>query len=171
MGSATLEDSFKLNELMCNAVDQGILPLLLTTNFLFKQRFCGKRFLFNNNVFDENSKKQLAEVDIIFTIGKLIGIAEVKADRGFEDHNQIDKLLDISKRINANLILFSTIKSKCSEEVQDLVNYLKTKEIDTSIFILTKEALFGRETINLGDYTNNILSSDKSHKKISIIDK
>jgi len=65
----------------------------------------------------------------------LIGIVEVKADRGFEDHGQIDRLLDISERINADLILFSTIKSKYSEEVKELVRYLETKEADTSIFI------------------------------------
>jgi len=171
IGSATLEDSFKLNELICNVVDQGILPLLLTTSFLFRQRFCGKRFIFNNKICDENSRKQLAEVDIIFTLGKLIGIVEVKADRGFEDHGQIDRLLDISERINADLILFSTIKSKYSEEVQELVRYLETKETDTSIFILPKEVLFEKELINLGDYTNNILSSDKSQKKLVIIDK
>jgi hypothetical protein len=56
-------------------------------------------------------KKQLAEVDILFTIGTLIGIAEVKGDRGFEDHEQIDKLLDVSKRIAANLIIFSTLEN------------------------------------------------------------
>jgi hypothetical protein len=171
IGSATLEDSFKLNELIINAVDQGILPLLLTANFLFKQMFCGKRFLFNNILYDNNSKEQLAEVDIIFTIGKLIGLAEVKADRGFEDHRQIDRLLYISKRINANLIIFSTLKSKNSEEVQDLMDYLKTTGIDISIFILTKEVLFEKELINLSDYTDNILSSDRSHKRIAIIDK
>jgi len=97
IGSAILEDSFKLNELICNAVDQGILALLLTANFLFKQRFCGKRFLFNNKVIDKNVKEQLGEVDLAFTIGTLIGIAEVKSDRGFEDKRQIDKLLRISK--------------------------------------------------------------------------
>jgi len=42
-----LNDSFRLNELMVNSVDQGVLPVLLTTNFLFKQRFSGKRFIFD----------------------------------------------------------------------------------------------------------------------------
>ncbi len=170
IGSTALEDSFKLNELVCNAVDQGILPVLLTANYLFRQKFCGKRFLFNYKIFDENMEGQLSEVDIIFTIGKLIGIAEVKADRGFDDYNQIDRLLDISARIDANFVLFSTLKSKNSDEVQDLLNYLKNKEIDTSVFILTKEVLFEKELVDLGDYTNNILSSDELHKKIVIID-
>jgi hypothetical protein len=33
------EDSFRLNELIINAVDQGVLPVLLTTSILYKQGF------------------------------------------------------------------------------------------------------------------------------------
>jgi hypothetical protein len=65
LGTATLDDSFRLNELVCNAVDQGILPLLLTASFLFRQRFCGKRFLFNKDIYDEKTNEKLGEVDLI----------------------------------------------------------------------------------------------------------
>ena len=73
--------------------------------------------------------------------------------------------------MDANLIIFSTLKSKDSVEVRDLIDYLNTKIIDTTTFILTKEVLFEKELINLGDYTNNILSSDRSHKRVVLIEK
>jgi hypothetical protein len=171
LGTATLDDSFRLNELVCNAVDQGILPLLLTASFLFRQRFCGKRFLFNKDIYEEKTNEKLGEVDLIFNIGTLIGLAEVKADRGFEDRNQIDRLLNISKRINADLILFSTLKIKDSAEVNDLISYLISKEVNMPMFILTREALFERGMVIMQEYTKYIRLDDKSPKTPILIEK
>lgn len=159
-GSGTLGDSFRLNELVSNAVDQGTFPLLLVTNFLFKQRYHGKRFLFNYELYDEKGKGPLAEIDLIFNIGRLIGVAEVKSDRGFEDTDQIDKLLNISEWMDIDLFLFSTLKYKDSDEVSKLVEYLKSKKVNKPIFILTREVLFEKELVNLGELMRDTMSRD-----------
>lgn len=144
-----LDDSFRLNELMVISVDQGVLPVLLTVNFLFNQRFPGKKFIFDYEVFEDSLL--LGEIDIIFTLGPRLGIAEVKADSGFKN-DQVDKLLNIAQRINANMILFSTIKKADSKEIKDLYDYIKEKNLNIPAFILTKEALFERKGIYLNRY-------------------
>ena len=149
IGSKPLNDSFRLNELMVNSVDQGVLPVLLTTNFLFKQQYSGKRFIFDYEV-SENSEP-LAEIDIIFTLGARIGIAEVKANSGFKN-DQVDRLLNIGRKINADIILFSTIKRADSEEVKELFKYIKEKNLNIPAFILTEEVLFAKELVNLNKF-------------------
>lgn len=144
-----LNDSFRLNELMVNSVDQGVLPVLLTTNFLFRQRFSEKRFIFDYEV-SENSEPQ-AEIDIIFTLGARIGVAEVKADSGFKN-DQVDRLLSLGQKINTDIILFSTIKRADSKEVADLFEYIQEKNLNIPVFILTEEALFAKELIELNKY-------------------
>lgn len=155
-GSRFLEDSFKLNELVCTAVDQGILPLLLLINFLYKQRFYGKRLLFNSEIYDKENDELLAEADLIFNLGRLVGLAEVKADRGFDIH-QIDKLLHISKKMKIDLIILATLKDRRSAEVAEIIEHFKSQKVDIPIFILTKEALFEKELIDIGAYYRNYI--------------
>ncbi len=144
-----LDDSFRLNELVANAVDQGALPVLLTTSIIFNQKFAGKRFIFDSDIYEKIDL--LAEIDIIFTFGKKIGLAEVKADRGF-DIKQIDKLLNVARIVNADLVLFSTLKSCESQEINDLISHIKTKNLDIPAFILTKESLFEKNVVDLSKY-------------------
>ncbi len=148
-GSKILNDSFRLNELVITSVDQGVLPLLLTTNLLFKQRFSGKRFIFDYNILQ--SSELIAEIDIIFTLGARVGLAEVKADRGF-DNDQVDRLLDIAQKINADMVLFSTLLSADSEEIKGLYDFLKTKNLSIPAFIITEKVLFERKLVDLGKY-------------------
>ncbi|WP_048152448.1 hypothetical protein [Methanolacinia paynteri] len=144
-----LKDSFKLNQLICNAVDQGVLPVLLTSHLIHHQKWLGIRLMFDVEILEKN--EPIGEIDILFTFGKKIGISEVKADRGFEE-NQIDRILNIREKLRADFIIFSTLKGANSTEVNQLITYLELKEIDYPIFILTKEILFNEKIIDIGKY-------------------
>lgn len=137
------EDSFKINELISNATDQGVLPVLLTIYLLNNQKYACKRFICDYELFEGENK--IGEVDIIFNLGRKIGLAEVKADRGF-DEKQIERLLEISKKVRANLLVFATEKDETTDEVKNLVSFLNQKNLDIPAFIFTKQVLFG-ETI------------------------
>jgi len=97
------------------------------------------------------NSEPLAEVDIIFTLGARIGVAEVKANSGFKN-DQVDRLLNIGQKINADIILFSTIKRADSKEVKALFEYIEEKNLNIPAFILTEEALFVKELIDLNKY-------------------
>lgn len=143
------EDSFKLNELLISATDQGALPVLLTVNILNQQKFASKKFIFDYEIFDEDTL--IGEIDIIFNLGRRVGLAEVKADRGFEE-KQIEKLIKNSKRIDADLLVFSTLKVKTSNEVLSLIESLKQHELTIPAFIFTKEVLFSQTSRDLSKY-------------------
>ena len=142
-------DSFKLNELICTAVDQGVLPVLLTTYLLHKQNYHAIRFIFDIEIFEKDTL--IGEIDILLTLGKKIGIVEVKADRGFGTE-QIDRILEMRKKIKADFIIFSTLKETDSVEIKDLISYLKPKGINFPVFILTKDALFNEMVVDLSNY-------------------
>lgn len=158
-------DSFKLNELICSAVDQGVLPVLVTTYLLRNQKHRGIRFIFDIEIFEGSNL--IGEIDILLTLGGRLGIAEVKADRGFE-RAQIERVLNVRNKIRADFVIFSTLKAVDSVEVQDLVAYLKSKEINYPIFILTKEALFDEKVIDLSNYFH-VDSRNRSFPKGVII--
>jgi hypothetical protein len=144
-----LVDAFRLNELVAAAVDQGVLPVLLTILFLTNQGFRGMRFMYDIEILSESTR--LAEADLIFTFGKKLGLAEVKADRGF-DLNQVDRLLSVSDTVGADTIVFSTLKSAESDEVIALSGYLSDKGLRIPVFIAGREALFAEETPDLSKY-------------------
>lgn len=142
-------DSFKLNELICTAVDQGVLPVLLTTYLLHKQNYRAIRFIFDIEIYETGTL--IGEIDILLTLGTKIGIVEVKADRGFET-GQLDRILEMRKKIRADFIIFSTLKETDSVEIETLISYLNTKEINYPVFILTKDALFNEKVVDLSNY-------------------
>jgi hypothetical protein len=144
-----LGDAFRLNELIAEAVDQGVLPVLLTVLFLSNQRFLGKRFMYDVDILSESVR--LAEADLVFTFGKRLGLAEVKADRGF-DLNQVDKLIAASDRLRADTLVFSTLKSSESDEVRSLSEYLSRKNLRIPALLLGKEALFADEPPDISKY-------------------
>jgi len=150
-GERVSGDHFKLNELMSNAVDQGLLPLILTVYFLSRQKFYMKRFIYNYEVHPLDYDEMLAEIDLIFTLGNRLGLSETKADRGFTSH-QVDRLLDLANRMEADILLFSTLKGMDSEEVQSLVDYLRSKDLKIPAFIITREVLFEQSLVDLGPY-------------------
>lgn len=147
------EDYYRLNELFCTAADQGILPLLLTTYILNNQNFRSKKFIFNYNLFEET--KKLGEIDIIFTFGNQIGLAEVKTNYNFKE-DQLDRMLEISEKINAGLLVFSTVKERDSEEVINLCSYLNSKKLKIPAFILTNKVLFNEKSPQLFDYLREL---------------
>lgn len=144
------EDSLKLNELLINATDQGVLPVLLTLNVLNRQRFGGKKFIFDYELFDDK-ETLIGEIDIIFNFGRKIGLAEVKADRGF-DEKQVLNLLKISEKIHVDLLVFSTLKDKNSDEVRSLVEILNQNHLTVPAFILTNEVLFKQISCDFTKY-------------------
>lgn len=150
-GDDELGDYFRLNELIATAVDQGILALLLTMNFLFRQRFYMKRFINNYEVYRSDGSEKLAEIDLIFTLGSKIGLCEVKADRGFQQ-KQMDRMLSIAGYIDADLLLFSTLKDRNSTEVRELFSYLSKQGLKVPAFILARDTLFNNALIDIGSY-------------------
>jgi hypothetical protein len=146
-----LSDHFKLNELISIAVDQGLLPLMLTAYFLFKQPYYAKRFLFDYEIYSSDKAELLAEIDIVFTVGGKLGLAEVKANRGFQN-NQTDRLLDIADKVNSGLVIFSTLKDQDTIEVRSLVQYLETKDLQIPAFIVTKKTLFSKDVVSIDKY-------------------
>jgi hypothetical protein len=147
-----LGDAFRLNELIVNAVDQGVLPVLLTISFLSNQRFYGEKYLYDCEVRLKDETKPFGEIDIIFTLGRRLGLGEVKADRGFEI-DQVDRLLEIARRVHADLLIFSTLKSKESDEVKELEKYLAKQSLTLPALILTKDVLFAEpSTFDISKY-------------------
>lgn len=136
-----LADSFRVNELILNAVDQGVLPVLLTLYFLARQRFVAQKYIYDCEVAVEGESQCFGELDIIFTLGRIVGVGEVKADRGFETE-QVDRLIEIAKKVRAGVLLFSTLKPRASNEVKTLFDYLKARQLSVPAIILPREALF-----------------------------
>ena len=71
----------------------------------------------------------------------MIGIGEVKADRGFPTE-QVDRLIEIAKKIRARVLLFATLKPRASKEVEDLRDYLAERQLSKLALILPREVLF-----------------------------
>lgn len=147
----TLNDSFRLNELVSNAVDQGVLPVLLALSFLNQQRFFGKKFLYDCEVRSTSDNTLLAEVDLLFILGKRVGLGEVKADRGF-DLAQVDRLISVAEGVQADMLLFATLKKKETDEVSSLQDHLSARQLNIPAFILPHEALFSPEEINMSGH-------------------
>ncbi len=150
-GGRSRGDHFRLNELVANAVDQGQLPLLLTRHMLSLLPFTMKRFLSSYDVSDADSGERTAEVDLVFTLSSLLGLAEVKADRGFEEE-QTGRLIDLAMRVGADMLLFATLKSRDSQEVAALVEQLRVRSLAIPAFVATGDVLFSRESVDLGRY-------------------
>jgi hypothetical protein len=136
-----LTDSFRVNELVASAVDQGVLPVLLTLHFLNSQKFIAPKYLYNCE-FEVDGKPQLkGEADLIFTLGRKVGLAEVKADRGF-DLTQVNKLVELGTQVDVDVLVFSTLKPRASDEVQSLYAHLARQQLPCLALILSEEVLF-----------------------------
>jgi hypothetical protein len=136
-----LADSFRVNELILNAVDQGVLPVLLTLHFLARQRFVAQKYFYDCELAVEGKAGCFAELDIIFTLGRMVGVGEVKADRGFETE-QVDRLIEIAKKVRARVLLFSTLRPRASDEVKALFQHLQERTLSELALILPREVLF-----------------------------
>ena len=152
LDNRALADSFRVNELILNAVDQGVLPVLLTLYFLARQRFVAQKYIFDCEVAVEGESQCFAELDIIFTLGRMIGVGEIKADRGFETE-QVNRLIEIAQQIGARVLLFSTLKVRSSNEVRALYDHLQNRHLSMPALILPREVLFfSDDPINISKY-------------------
>lgn len=143
-------DSYRLNELVSNAVDQGVLPVLLVIRVMQMQRFVGNRWQVDVEVFEKGSDDRLAELDVLVTLGDRLGLVEAKADRGF-DLEQADRMIQVSNRLKADFLCFATLRPKGSSEVSELSKWLDAKKLSVPAFILPKDALFANK-LDLGKF-------------------
>jgi len=131
-----LADSYRLNELFANGVDQGLVPVLITLLFLDAQEFYNKRHLCGFEIFKDG--RRFSEVDIVFTLGKYVGIGEIKAKRGFETE-QLDKLISIARQMRFDFILLTSLLAKDSPELKATSEKIKQEGL---LFLL-----FGQEDL------------------------
>jgi len=145
------DDSYRLNELLTQAVDQGVLAVLLTMRVLWDQRFFGKRLFASIETRAKSSADNLAEIDIVFTLGSDFGLCEVKTEQDF-DLDQSDKLIDLAETARANVVIFSTLKEKTSETVVQLKEHLENRKPRLPILILTRDTLISSEVLPLSEF-------------------
>jgi hypothetical protein len=101
--SRELKDSYKLNEMVANAVDQGIVPILFFLGYFHDLDIQIYNYLANVEIYEKGSNALKIEIDFVLNCLGRIGLFELKAKRGF-DKNQIDKLINFSKLIEADFI-------------------------------------------------------------------
>lgn len=146
-----LGDSFRLNDLIANAVDQGVLVVLLTLFSLKRVGFYGTRFLYDCEVRESGQAELLQEVDVIFTLGRRLGLGEVKANHGFE-LGQVDRVIDVARRVSADLLVFTTLRGKDTEDVTKLTDHLTGKDLKMPAFIIPREGLFSDKSNQMSEY-------------------
>jgi hypothetical protein len=147
-----LPDAFRVNELVGNAVDQGVLPVLLTLRFLNQYGSRANKYLYDCEVAVEGETTVYGELDIVFTLGRRIGIGEIKANRGFPIE-QVDRLIEIGKKIRTGILLFSTLKQRSSTEVKELCEHLQLHQLSMPALILPGEVLFAPDkAISISKY-------------------
>jgi len=155
-----LGDHFRLNQLVANAVDQGVLPVLLTIHLLDRQPFAMRRFVANHEVYETGGENRLAEVDLVFALSDKLGLAEVKADSGF-DLKQTNRLIDLARRVECGLLVFATLKAAGSAEVAALVDHLRGHDLRIPAFIVTSEALFAGAPPHIDRHFRVILNENR----------
>jgi hypothetical protein len=82
----------------------------------------------------------------------MIGVGEIKANRGFPIE-QVNRLIEIGKRIRAGFLLFSTLKERSSTEVKELYEHLQQHQLSMPALILPGEVLFvADKPVNISKY-------------------
>jgi hypothetical protein len=145
---APLGDALRLNELVANAVDQGSFPTLLIAHLIHEQHFVARRFVFDADVIDQSSGAQIAEVDLIFTIGHLLGVAEAKAARSF-DLAQTERLLDAAERCEADLVVCATFLPSTHVDLRSFETAIAARNPRIPVVLVTAEDIFRTGTFDL----------------------
>ena len=148
VGDVPLGDAVRLNELVANAVDQGALPTLLLAHVLHEQHFTAPRFVYDSDLFDVASSAKVAEADLVFILGNLLGLAEAKASRGF-DFAQSDRLLNAAARVEADIVVFCTLLASTATEVADFEAHLSQHAVSCPVLLVTGDEIFGDLTFDL----------------------
>ena len=132
-------DHYRLNQLFVRAIDQGQLATLLLLNFFYIQKYRAFNYLSNIEIY--SSDKLLTDVDLLIRIGKKIGLCECKSTGGF-NLNQAIELVELGKKFKCDFIAFSCLNNLESKEINELMERLRTEDVNFPIFILGSESLF-----------------------------
>lgn len=143
------KDKYRLNQLLVRAVDQGQLSTLLLLNLLEKQEM--RIFDFISNVEMLRDGKVFSDADILCRFGKKLGIAECKSSRSFP-REQIDSMVDVIRSLNLDFGIFSSLLPADSVDLAESMEYIRMKNLDFPILIVTNEALFSPSDVKLYRY-------------------
>jgi hypothetical protein len=143
------KDKYRLNQLLVRAVDQGQLSTLLLLNLLNKQEMRIFDFITNVEMFLEG--KVFSDADILYRIGKKLGIAECKSSRSFPPE-QIESMVDVIRSLNLDFGVFSCLLPADSADLAESMEYIRKKNLDFPILIITNEALFSPSEVKLYRY-------------------
>lgn len=143
------KDKYRLNQLLVRAIDQGQLSTLLLLNLLNKQSF--RIFDFITNVEMLRANKVFSDADILFRVGKKLGIAECKSSRNFPTE-QIDSMIEVITTLNLDFGIFSCLLPADSADLAESIEYMLSKNLNFPILIITKEALFEPSEVSLYRY-------------------
>jgi hypothetical protein len=141
-------DSFRLNELLVKAVDQGLIAVLLCLRVLAEQRFWALRVLPSLELRCPEVRRDPVEVDIVATLGRDLGLCEVKTDHPF-DLAQTDRLLRTADAVDATFVLLSTMKPRSDDSVAEIETHLRAVAPKQPVMILTREVLLAESVPDL----------------------
>ena len=146
----SIEDKFRLNQLLIKAIDQGQLSTLLLLNF-FEQKYRNLEYISNQNIFNNGESQAITDIDLIIKIGNKIGFAECKSTGAFEN-KQIDDLISISIKMKCDFIMLSSLQTSSDNALQQTIKYIKEQELNLPLFIFCKENLFEPASIDFYKY-------------------
>lgn len=145
------DDSYRLNELLVQAVDQGLVAVILTMRLLWEQLFWGRRLLASLMMYPKGASKPTLETDIAFTLGTDLGLCEVKTEQDF-DLVQADELMDLADFLRVDLVIFSTLKKRTEETTAVLEDHIRSSPKKYPVLILTRNALTSTKIPRLAEY-------------------
>ncbi|WP_315708355.1 hypothetical protein [Brenneria uluponensis] len=135
----TLNDHYKLNQLVARAVDQGQLSTLLLINYINKQGYSHLNYESNYEIFKETNL--VSDIDVFVKIGSKLGLCECKSNSSFNT-KQIDELINIAQTVNCDFIILSCLLNINDERMARIINYLNDKNLDMPVFVITENELF-----------------------------
>ncbi len=152
-------DHFKINQLVSRAVDQGQLSTLLLIHYLYSQN-TNIQYMANYEIYDGSNL--LSDIDVCVKLGDKLGLCECKSKHSFSE-KQIDELVFVAKKIDCDFILLSCLLSKNDDEISRNIDYIKEKNIDIPIFVITNEELFSSKPKFLYNYFEVDHRTNKFH--------
>lgn len=152
-------DHFKINHLVSRAVDQGQLATLLLIHYLYSQS-TSIPYIANYEIYDDS--KLLSDIDVCVKLGNKLGLCECKSKQSFSE-KQIDELVFIANKINCDFILLSCLLSKNDDGISRNIDYIKEKNINIPVFIITDEELFSPTPKRLYSYFEVNHRTNKFH--------
>lgn len=151
------KDKYRLNQLLVRAIDQGQLSTLLLLNVLKKQSFRVFDFIANVEMLREG--EVFSDADVLFRIGRKLGIAECKSARNFPTE-QIDSMIQVIEDLKLDFGIFSCLLSADSVDLADSIEYIRSKNLKFPILIISRDVLFSPTKVKLHRYLE-VLSSEK----------